>query len=410
MKKSILTAMYVIISSLIFAQDTFDIDKSCSDFSKWKILNASIIGATDAGNIQMLLTSGQPMFFTPKISINADKAKKVSFTTKVMKGDNQEGNVLFITKEYSNWDDKKIVHFRCVPDGELHTYEIDMSTCPLWKGEVTALRITPLGLYSRFESTSKDNRYIEFGSKMTGIQKKPFVWELDDFGIKQTFDSCSVPVQDMKGTKPIEYDLMMKNINRNADIVFLGDSITWGWVGNNNFNEGIEIWDEFLKPMNAQNCALVSDRTQHTLWQITNGKVIESFEKNPRLFVVMIGVNNILAGDPPASIAKAIENIVKVLKKKVPDSRILLLSILPINIKNTDSSKYNTQIAKVNSIIGKSVDNKSTFFLDMTKSFIGDDGKNDEKLFTDGLHLTESGYQRWHDVMMPKIIELLNIN
>src|SRR5262245_17556994 len=52
----------------------------------------------------------------------------------------------------------------------------------------------------------------------------------------------------------------------NADLIFIGDSITQGWE-----QKGKEAWEEFYTKRNAVNLGISGDRTQHVLWRLDNG-------------------------------------------------------------------------------------------------------------------------------------------
>ena len=54
----------------------------------------------------------------------------------------------------------------------------------------------------------------------------------------------------------------------NADLLFIGDSITHGWEG-----EGAAIWEQFYAPRNAVNLGIGGDQTQHVLWRLENGNI-----------------------------------------------------------------------------------------------------------------------------------------
>src|SRR5688572_24783521 len=70
----------------------------------------------------------------------------------------------------------------------------------------------------------------------------------------------------------------------NADLLFIGDSITQGWEGN-----GKKVWEEFYSKRNAVNLGIGGDRTQHVLWRLDNGNVAGL---KPKAAVLMIGTNN----------------------------------------------------------------------------------------------------------------------
>src|SRR4028119_77393 len=64
--------------------------------------------------------------------------------------------------------------------------------------------------------------------------------------------------------------------NSKIDILFIGDSITEGWLR----TDIVDLWDKNLKSLNAVNFGLGGDRTHEILWRLKNGE----FEKiKPKL-------------------------------------------------------------------------------------------------------------------------------
>ncbi len=51
-----------------------------------------------------------------------------------------------------------------------------------------------------------------------------------------------------------------------AQLVFLGDSITHGWDG-----KGKAVWEKNWAPLKAANFGIGGDRTEHVLWRLENG-------------------------------------------------------------------------------------------------------------------------------------------
>ncbi|MCB1093710.1 MAG: GDSL family lipase, partial [Verrucomicrobiae bacterium] len=69
-----------------------------------------------------------------------------------------------------------------------------------------------------------------------------------------------------------------------AELVFLGDSITAGWSG-----KGQEVWKKYWEPLKAANFGIGGDRTEHILWRLQHGNYDGL---KPKLTVLMIGTNN----------------------------------------------------------------------------------------------------------------------
>src|SRR5262245_24121259 len=64
-----------------------------------------------------------------------------------------------------------------------------------------------------------------------------------------------------------------------AKLVFMGDSITEGWLGTS-------LWKARYEPLKAANLGVIGDSTQHLLWRITKGGEFKGL--NPKLVVLTI--------------------------------------------------------------------------------------------------------------------------
>jgi len=191
-----------------------------------------------------------------------------------------------------------------------------------------------------------------------------------------------------------------KNLTRakqgNADVVFLGDSITEGW-GNN------AAWKKYFEPLKSVNFGIGGDTTQNVLWRITNGELDGI---TPKLFVVMIGTNNFgLHNDKPADVAAGVKTIVDTLQKKVPTAKILLLGVFPRGQKpDTDFRK---RITTLNEEISKLQDGKKVQYMDIKDKFLDKDGNLPKDLMPDFLHLSEKGYFLWAEAIEPTMKKML---
>src|SRR5262249_51806635 len=111
-----------------------------------------------------------------------------------------------------------------------------------------------------------------------------------------------------------------------VDLLFLGDSITQGWDSRDANGMGPrEVWDRHFAPRNAANFGIGGDRTQHVLGRIGHAEIDDI---RPKVAVLLIGTNN-LGSNTAAEIADGIVEIVKKLREKLPETRILLLAVFP---------------------------------------------------------------------------------
>jgi lysophospholipase L1-like esterase len=195
-----------------------------------------------------------------------------------------------------------------------------------------------------------------------------------------------------------------------AELVFLGDSITHGWD-----STGKAVWEKTWAPLKAANFGIGGDRTEHVLWRLDHG----NFDGlKPKEIVLMIGTNNTgHQGRPQKEIdnavykctaeqtAEGIKAIVAKLQQKCPDAKILILAIFPRGADKTD--KFRQQNEATNAIVKGFADDKKVFFLDIGAKFLDAEGKLSKTIMPDHLHPNAQGYQIWTDAIEGKVKELL---
>ena len=195
-----------------------------------------------------------------------------------------------------------------------------------------------------------------------------------------------------------------------AQLVFLGDSITHGWEG-----RGKAVWEKCWAPLKAANFGIGGDRTEHVLWRLEHG----NFDGlKPKLVVLMIGTNNTgHAGRPQKELndavyqctaeqtAEGVKRIVERLKQKCPGTKVLILGIFPRGADNND--KMRQQNEATNAIISKLADGSTVHYLDIGKTFLTPDGVLSKDIMPDLLHPNEKGYEIWAQAIEGKVKELM---
>jgi lysophospholipase L1-like esterase len=187
-------------------------------------------------------------------------------------------------------------------------------------------------------------------------------------------------------------------------VIFIGDSITHQWE-----TAGKKVWDEFYTKRGAVNFGIGGDRTQHVLWRVQNGN-FDGLAKPatgspPKLVVLMIGTNNSNGSDNTASeIADGIRACIAGIRGKLPEAKILLLSIFPRGEKPGPQREKNAEASR---LAAESADGQTVHHLDLTGVFLDKDGTLSREIMPDLLHLSERGYRLWAEAIEAKVRELL---
>jgi beta-glucosidase len=195
-------------------------------------------------------------------------------------------------------------------------------------------------------------------------------------------------------------ELLNKRVKETPDaqLLFIGDSITQGWEGAG----AKETWDKYYGDRKAVNLGIGGDRTQHVLYRLQNGN-LDGIK--PKAAIVMIGTNNSNGEDnTPGQIADGIRAIVKELRARQPQMKILLLGIFP---RSENFSPQRGKITQVNQLIHKLDDGQNVHYLDIGHRFMEEDGTLAAKVMYDYLHFTPKGYQIWAEAIEPKLADLL---
>lgn len=185
-------------------------------------------------------------------------------------------------------------------------------------------------------------------------------------------------------------------------VLFLGDSIMRRWV------DVPELWSHYFGNYQPANFGIGGDVTQSLLWRIQNGEIDDI---HPRVIVLLIGTNNVPT-NTGAEIAAAIGKVVDILRGRLPETKILLVAILPRGPQSRDGAGpdnpyYMDVINLANSELAR-LDNGNTIrVLDIGPSFIGADGNIIASLMPDLLHLIEPGYRVWAESMRELLQDML---
>ena len=198
-------------------------------------------------------------------------------------------------------------------------------------------------------------------------------------------------------------------------LVFFGDSITWSWsLGP---ATGREVWADQFAAYNPINMGNSGDITPVMLHRVTRGNLDFPDGRHPKVAVILCGINNFgvtkSAGGkekwdlgincPPEEIAEGQRAIAQVFRRRLPQTRVIMMALLPV----ADKAKWE-KCRRVNAINSSlALDSNEVAYINLQDSFLQPDGTINRSLFTDGIHLSKEGYQAWAKGIAPVIDQFM---
>ena len=106
----------------------------------------------------------------------------------------------------------------------------------------------------------------------------------------------------------------------------------------------------------------------------------------------LIGTNDLGHGRAPDVAAEGVRAVLLKLRQRLPDTRILLLGLLPRGA--TVHDRLRGEVGKVNEMISTCGDNKSVFYADIGGVLLDYRGELSRAISPDLLHFSTAGYAR----------------
>ncbi|MCP4847823.1 MAG: hypothetical protein GY899_07755 [Verrucomicrobiaceae bacterium] len=299
------------------------------------------------------------------------------------------------------------------PLSEAHVIKKNRLSTPYWV-RLIRFRNTFTGYMSRDGFKWKELGSVEINLGSTFYVGLPACSQLTNVTTTVTYDHVSIPTWRMPADDRIisarpeprwhkkpwlqRHETINERVKKgNVDLLMIGDSITHWWD-----KAGKEVWDNYYAKRNAVNLAISGDRTEHVLWRLENGNINGI---SPKLAVLMIGTNNHMSS-PPHVTAGDIRLIIKLLRSKLPKTKVLLLGIFPRGGNDDDTARQVNM--QVNRLISKFPDEfKMVSYLNINETFLT--GRNlRHDLIPDGSHPNEKGYTAWAKAMEPTITRMMS--
>jgi lysophospholipase L1-like esterase len=186
----------------------------------------------------------------------------------------------------------------------------------------------------------------------------------------------------------------------NAELLFMGDSITDFWRNETGANAGKSVQDKYFSQWKVANFGIAGDTTQGVLYRLADG---EGQGFSPRAIMLMIGTNN-TGRNSAGEIAEGVGAVVASLQKSFPQAKILLLGIFP---RNNPGDPVRATIADINKIISKLHDGNRVHYLDIGSVFLDASGNIPADVMGDKLHPSTKGYELWAQAVKDPIAKLM---
>lgn len=195
------------------------------------------------------------------------------------------------------------------------------------------------------------------------------------------------------------------------DVVFLGDSITEGWLGtmmespNGNLLGNHALWRELGFANHAVPLGIAADDIYSLLYRIQNGEMA----LNPAAWWIMIGTNDYSHSCAKEVVLAGIVGILEEGLLRKPDARFVLNSILPRGKDNLLKSSMWQDFIWINErmeCMVKAMPDQLSYF-DAASYFLTSDGtKVNHTLLYDFLHPSTEGYRLWGEGIKANLREL----
>ncbi|WP_158863257.1 SGNH/GDSL hydrolase family protein [Leifsonia sp. AG29] len=158
-----------------------------------------------------------------------------------------------------------------------------------------------------------------------------------------------------------------------AELVLVGDSLTQ--AGD---------WQSWLPGERVRNLGVAGDTTDDVI-----ARLPDVIEARPATLGLMIGTNDLAWRRSVEHVVRNVETTLVTLRKELPETRILVQSVLPRGREFAD------QIRDINRHLWQFAPTVHAGWLDLWPAFALEDGELNPAYSEDRLHLNQEGYRVW---------------
>ena len=194
-------------------------------------------------------------------------------------------------------------------------------------------------------------------------------------------------LDEVKKAEPLTDEVEDSNINKFNDYkevfkdsLFLGDSIT----------DSLSFYEFVDKSNVVAKFGLTAKGAKDEIQGI--------IKINPKNIFIMFGMNDILTGEDSNKFANNYAELIQDVKEKLPNTKIYIQSILPVDSKVKDKKPLltNENIDKFNQVLEDVANNENVEYLNIRTIL----EKNENLLEPDGIHVKYKFYKLWLDYLI----------
>src|SRR5690606_22834942 len=167
-------------------------------------------------------------------------------------------------------------------------------------------------------------------------------------------------------------------------IVFVGDSLV-----------GEGDWESWLGDQTVHNLGVSGDTTDDVL-----ARLDAVIELQPDEVLLLLGTNDLGTRKTVEHLVRNIESMLIELRRELPDSRVLVHSILP------RGREFARNIKDANIHLRQFCATVHAQYLDLWPALALEDGSIDPQFSHDQLHLNDEGYRAWLAELVPALERL----
>lgn len=176
-------------------------------------------------------------------------------------------------------------------------------------------------------------------------------------------------------------------------IVLVGDSIT----------EGFPV-DRLFPGLHVVNRGISGDKIGGSRFYGVLDRVDVSIgDLKPAKVFLLIGVNDIIYWDvPPLEMRRGYESLLARIRQVYPDGPLYVQTLLPLR---GQFAQHIPEVLQFNDFLRETAPKHGATLLDTYPAFLDAKGELKDEFTKDGLHLTDEGYARWREILLPLMQE-----